>query len=193
VIEFIEECRREWKRLGVPDAISNEMAADLTADIEEAQAEGGSAADVLGDSLFDPRSFAAAWAGARGVTAPSNPGPVGSPLPPEGERLRWYRPLVALALVAAGCLAVLVGGALTVGRHSSAVAAPVSRVLPGPGSTLFGPGPGRLRFYESGPSLAAPLAVLAFGLLAVAILGLCLAVLYWSPWFRRGSSRQFRS
>ena len=46
------------------------MAADLTADIEEAEAEGGSAEDVLGNSAFDPRRFAAAWAGARGVTAP---------------------------------------------------------------------------------------------------------------------------
>ena len=46
------------------------MAADLTADIEEAEAEGGSAEDVLGSSVFDPRQFAAAWADARGVTAP---------------------------------------------------------------------------------------------------------------------------
>ena len=29
--EFIEECRREWRRLGVPDPIANEMAADLAA------------------------------------------------------------------------------------------------------------------------------------------------------------------
>jgi hypothetical protein len=55
MIEFIEECRREWRRLGVPDAIANEMAHDLTADIEEAEAEGGSAEDVLGNSLFEPR------------------------------------------------------------------------------------------------------------------------------------------
>ena len=44
---------------------------DLTIDIEEAEAEGGSAEDVLGSSLFDPRGFAAAWASARGVTAQS--------------------------------------------------------------------------------------------------------------------------
>jgi hypothetical protein len=47
VSEFVEECRREWRRLGVPDPIANEMAADLTADIDEAEAEGGSAEDVL--------------------------------------------------------------------------------------------------------------------------------------------------
>jgi hypothetical protein len=194
VIEFIEECRREWKRLGVPDPVSNEMAADLTADIEEAQAEGGSAEDVLGDSVFDPRRFAAAWAGARGVTGLSVSGPVGLSSPLGGERPRWYKPVAALAVVASGCLAALVAGALVVGRHSSAVAAPVSRALQVQGSAgLFGPGPGPLRFSESGPSLAAPVTILAFGLLAVAIVGLCLAVLFWSPWFRRGSNRQLGS
>ena len=65
MIEFVEECRREWQRLGVADPIANEMAADLTADIQEAESEGGSAEDVLGNSLFDPKRFAAAWAEAR--------------------------------------------------------------------------------------------------------------------------------
>ena len=193
MIEFIEECRREWKRLGVPDPIANEMAADLTADIEEAQAEGGSAEDVLGDSLFDPRRFAAAWAGARGVTAPSIPDPVGPPSPTEQERPRWYRPAAALALAATVGFVALAAAALVVGRHGSAVAAPVSRVLQGPGSTrLFGPGPASLplRFSMSGPSFAAPVAILMFGLLAAAIIGLCLAVLFWSPWFRRDSNRR---
>ena len=53
--EFVEECRREWRRLGVPDPIANEMAADLTADIEEAESEGGTAEDVVGNGAFDPR------------------------------------------------------------------------------------------------------------------------------------------
>src|SRR5580704_7406911 len=75
VSEFVEECRREWRRLGVPDPIANEMAADLTADLDEAQAEGGSPEDVLGNSAFDPRRFAAAWAVARGVTGPPPPDP----------------------------------------------------------------------------------------------------------------------
>jgi hypothetical protein len=70
VNEFVEECRREWRRLGVPDPIANEMAADLTAAIEEAEAEGGSAEDVLGNSVFEPQRFAASWAGARGVRLP---------------------------------------------------------------------------------------------------------------------------
>ncbi len=71
--EFVDECRREWRRLGVPDPVANEMAADLTADLEEAEAEGGSPEDVLGNSAFDPRRFAASWAAARGVTSSSAP------------------------------------------------------------------------------------------------------------------------
>ena len=81
--DFVEECRREWRRLGVPDPVANEMAADLTVDLEEAEAEGGSPEDVLGNSAFDPRRFAAAWAAARGVTsapAPTVRLPGGHPL-----------------------------------------------------------------------------------------------------------------
>ena len=64
---FIEECRREWRRLRVPDPIANEMAADLASDLAEAEAEGVSPEEVLGSGAFDPRSFAASWAGERGV------------------------------------------------------------------------------------------------------------------------------
>jgi hypothetical protein len=67
VNEFVEECRREWNRLGVPEQIANEMAADLAADLEEAEAEGVPAEEVLGTGAFDPRAFAAAWAAERGV------------------------------------------------------------------------------------------------------------------------------
>lgn len=65
--EFVEECRREWKRLGVPEPVANEMAADLAADLKEADAEGVSPEEVLGSSAFDPQSFAASWAAERGV------------------------------------------------------------------------------------------------------------------------------
>ena len=34
---FIEECRQEWKRLGVPDSMAEEMAAELEADLAEAR------------------------------------------------------------------------------------------------------------------------------------------------------------
>jgi hypothetical protein len=70
VNEFVEQCRREWRRLGVPDLVADEMAAELAADLEEARAEGMSLKDVLGSGAADARSFAAMWAAERGV-APS--------------------------------------------------------------------------------------------------------------------------
>ena len=57
---FVEECRREWKRLGVPDPVANEMAADLEVDLAEAEADGTSAEEVLGTGVFDAPAFAAA-------------------------------------------------------------------------------------------------------------------------------------
>jgi len=65
--DFVQQCRREWERLRVPDSVANEMAADLAADLKEAETEGVSAEEVLGRSAFDPRSFAASWATERGV------------------------------------------------------------------------------------------------------------------------------
>jgi hypothetical protein len=195
VIEFIEECRREWRRLGVPDPIANEMATDLTADIEEAEAEGGSAEDVLGTSLFDPRRFAAAWAGARGVTAPSIPVEPAAPTVREGHP--WHRPFAVVSLTAAALLLALAAAALVVGRHSVAVAAPVRRILEVPGSArLFGPGPSLppIRLLVPGPTVVeqsvGPVPVLALALLLAVVVGLGLAVLYWSPWSRSGSKRR---
>ncbi len=69
---FVEQCRREWKRLGVPDAIAEEMASDLAADIEEAEAEGALPEEVLGSGASDPKAFAASWATERGVV-PAEP------------------------------------------------------------------------------------------------------------------------
>jgi hypothetical protein len=88
---FVEECRREWKRLGVPDLLAEEMATDLEADLQEAQSEGVSAAEILGES--DPRRFAETWASERGL--------VSAPPPQKRSRKRFW---IVLALV----LAVLV-------------------------------------------------------------------------------------
>jgi hypothetical protein len=194
VIEFIEECRQEWKRLGVPDPIANEMAVDLSADIEEAEAEGGSAEDVLGSSLFDPRRFAAAWADARGVTAP--PAPKGPSARPVGEKPGRKRPVLATVFAAVGVLFVLLAAALVVGHQSAAVAVPVRRILAMPGSIrLSGPTPAipPFRYLVPGPSLAVqnaePIALLAIAVLLAGIVGLGLAVLYWSPWSRHDSKR----
>lgn len=46
------------------------MAADLEADLNEAEAEGLSVQEVLGSAATDPRSFAASWAGERGLIPP---------------------------------------------------------------------------------------------------------------------------
>lgn len=68
---FVEECRAEWRRLGVPDSIADEMASDLEVDLDEASAEGVSATEILGES--DPRRFAASWASARGLVPDRRP------------------------------------------------------------------------------------------------------------------------
>jgi hypothetical protein len=83
---YVEECRQEWKRLGVPDLLAEEMAADLEADLAEAEADGVSATEMLGES--DPRRFAATWAGERGLVAEQRP---------PRRRRRW--PWVVLAFV----------------------------------------------------------------------------------------------
>ncbi len=127
--EFVEECRREWRRLGVADPIANEMAADLAADIEEAESEGGSAEDVLGNSAFDPRRFAGSWATARGVTGP----PVLSRSP-----RRW--PVLVCGLIGCAALLALAAAVLVGGRQSSASAVSVRRFIGRPPSVRIFPG-----------------------------------------------------
>ena len=94
--EFVDECRSEWKRLGVPDRLAGEMAAELEADLAEAAAEGASAEAVLGSSAVEPRAFATAWATERGIVAGA---------PADGYRLppsaRLAAAIGAFALVAA--------------------------------------------------------------------------------------------
>jgi hypothetical protein len=180
VSEFVEECRREWRRLGVPDPVANEMAADLTADLEEADAEGGSPEDVLGNSAFDPRRFAAAWAVARGVTGP-----------PNRERRSLWRPPVAIVLtVLLGALTVGAGLALLVSLRGRSFAVATRRIVVGPGPIrLFPPGVGRIVVPGPlGPFVGTPMGgidihPLAWMLLIVGVVGLgLLALLYSSPW-----------
>jgi hypothetical protein len=98
VNDFVEQCRREWKRLGVPDPLAQEMAADLASDLREAEAEGISAQEYLGAGASDAHSFAASWATERGVV-------------PDRQRRRGRPPglvaftaLAAIALVLAALL-----------------------------------------------------------------------------------------
>lgn len=100
--ELVEECRSEWKRLGVPDAVIDEMASELAADLAEAAAEGASAEEVLGAGAFDPGAFATAWAAERGVI----------------ERARFTarrrRRLLVLAAIAALTITTAMGAALVI-------------------------------------------------------------------------------
>jgi hypothetical protein len=105
VNEFVEKCRREWKRLGVPTTMADEMAAELAADLEDARAEGVSPADILGQGASDPRAFASAWAAER---------PVGDSRRLGGHRALLLGLLAALAALAiAGAVLVTVAGSTT--------------------------------------------------------------------------------
>ncbi len=110
MIRFVEECRREWRRLGVPDAVADEMAEELAADLEDAQAEGVALEDVLGGGASDPRSFAASWATARGVTRATS----GSFRARRKPRIAAALTVLLIAAVVAGAAVVIVGaGALS--------------------------------------------------------------------------------
>lgn len=108
---FVEECLREWRRLGVPDPVANEMAADLGADLEEAETEGASAEEVLGSGAFDPRSFAAAWATERGVI-PLQPQGVGTNS--RGSRVPAVFAFFAVVAIAGAVLAIVASPTRTV-------------------------------------------------------------------------------
>jgi hypothetical protein len=86
---YVEECRQEWKRLGVPDLLAEEMAAELESDLAEAQADGVSATEMLGES--DPRRFAATWASERGLVPEQ-------PQPKQSRKRLWIVLAVVLAL-----------------------------------------------------------------------------------------------
>jgi hypothetical protein len=166
VSKFVKECQREWKRLGVADAVANEMAADLEADLEEAEAEGASIEDVLGSSAFDPRSFAAAWAAERGVVGPSTtPG-------------KPARRLIVLATIVAAAIA-LIGAAIaflpTTATHRVASVA-LRPALPAPPQTLVAPN-----------HSAAIAAVHTVGLLllVVGVIGI-VTMSVWMLWSRAG-------
>jgi hypothetical protein len=156
--DFVEQCRGEWRRLGVPDPLADEMAADLASDLAEAEAEGVSAEEFLGSSAFDPRSFAASWAAERGVI----PEPAG-----EGNGRR--RPLALVTFTALAAVALVVAALLLVTGQPKVT-------LATSGTNPLGPGHQVLR-----TSAAAPIEwILLF--LAVAALGF--AAWLWSRWGR---------
>lgn len=99
--DFVEQCRSEWKRLGVPDSLAGEMAQDLASDLSEAEAEGVSAEEFLGSSVFDPSSFAASWAAERGIIPE-----------PSSRGSARHRPFVLVAFTALATITVIVSALL---------------------------------------------------------------------------------
>jgi len=188
VNEFVEECRREWKRLHVPDPIANEMAADLEADLKEAEAEGASPEEVLGSGAFDPRAFAASWAAARGVTQPTAT-TASQPTPPTRPRrqLRALAVLAGSAVVGLAGFVVLVGVALAFGRVRSAhgISTPVVRGVPIPPFPRMGDGPAIVHVASSHAAIGA-IGLLVLLVLLVAVIGLILTALLWRPWDNAG-------
>jgi hypothetical protein len=166
------------------------MAADLEADLEEAEADGVSAEEVLGSGAFDPHAFAAAWAAERGVVQP----------PPNGQtHRRQSRNAPAVAAIVSFALIAILGGALAVfagppGSDRVAVASifPQRQGVIGP--PRLGAVPPRLRVIPMpSPGSGArvfPVAVRGSGvnlrpigllLMIVGIVGLIVSILYWSP------------
>jgi hypothetical protein len=107
---FVEECRQEWKRLGVPDLLADEMASDLEVDLAEARADGVPAAEILGES--DPHRFAAAWASERGLVAEQRQR--------RSRRRLWIWLAVAFAFLVAFGVVIPVVLATATGGHSAA-------------------------------------------------------------------------
>jgi hypothetical protein len=157
--DFVEQCRREWRRLGVPDPLAEEMAADLATDLREAETEGVSAEEFLGSSAFDPRSFAASWAAERGII----------PIPPSRRDPR-RRPLVLMAFTALAAITVIVS-ALLLATGEPKLSLVTSRTTPA----------GHSRAVVHSVSAAAPVEWI---LLLLAIVALGFATWLWASWGR---------
>jgi hypothetical protein len=169
VSEFVQECRREWRRLGVPDAAAEEMASELTADLADAEAEGLSAEGYLGASASDPQSFAASWARERGVL-------------PTAEEAGVRRRPAALVMFTALAVATVAVAALLLITGEPKVSLTTTRTSPlhlpalpsGPSRpTIIGP--------VVRTSAAAPVEWI---LLFVALAALAFAAWLWTRWNR---------
>jgi hypothetical protein len=169
--DFVEQCRQEWKRLGVPDPLAEEMAADLASDLTDAEAEGVSAEEFLGSTVFDPRSFAASWAAERGVI----------PEPASRGNAR-RRPLVLAAFTTLAAIA-LIGAALLLLTGNPKVtlktSGPPPHLSSPPAGSVVPPGPGGQVL--NGKNLSAPVEWI---LLLFAIVALSFAAWLWSRWGR---------
>ncbi|HST26312.1 MAG TPA: hypothetical protein VLJ76_09985 [Gaiellaceae bacterium] len=127
--DFVAACRREWSKLGVPDSVADDMAAEISADLADAASDGVSAEELLGD----PTSFAAAWAAERGVIG----------LRDDPHRFEWRRGLVPVVLLLA-VAAVAAGVAILATRPGSSSVSPLA-VGRGPGAQVWTATPARPR------------------------------------------------
>jgi hypothetical protein len=166
--DFVEQCRREWKRLGVPDPLADEMAADLASDLGEAEAEGVSAEELLGRSAFDPRSFAASWATERGII----------PVPPNRRARR--RPLFLVAFTALAAVTLIVAALLLLtGQPKVSLVASRTRTHLQAPPALVPPGTGRQVLSTANTS-----APVEWILLFLAMAALGFAAWLWVSWGR---------
>ena len=184
---FVDECRREWKRLGVPDQIAHEMAEDLAADLEEAESDGASAVDVLGSGALDPRSFAATWATERGVV-PARPS--------EGRSRR--RASVALAAFVTLAVIAMIGASIAIlttnsdARLAGPDGTPIRIVAPPPPANVSRstfPVPTRLviapdQIRIMGQDASESIDPVGWALLVVGLIGIVPASLLWASWAR---------
>ena len=172
--DFVEQCRQEWRRLGVPDPLAEEMAADLASDLSEAEADGVSAEELLGSSAFDPRSFAASWAAERGIV----------PAPP-GRRNASRRPLVLVGFTALAALTLIVAALLLLTGEPkvSLVATRAARphIGPPPAGFVLPPGPVRQVRQVLHANTSAPVELI---LLFLATVALGFAAWLWTGWGR---------
>lgn len=167
--EFVEQCQAEWRRLGVPGPLAEEMAADLASDLAEAEAEGLSADEYLGGSAADPRSFAASWAAERGVIPP----------PAGGEKGR-RTPRVLLAFTTLAAI-VLVVTALLLATGEPKVALTTSRTAPPHFPSSARPSLPSGTGHRVQAAAAAPVEWI---LLVVAVAALAFAAWLWLGWIR---------
>jgi hypothetical protein len=165
--DFVEQCRQEWRRLGVPDPLAEEMAADLASDLADAEAEGVTAEELLGSSAFDPRSFAASWAGERGIIPE-----------PSSRASARRRPPILLGFTALAAITVIVA-ALLLATGEPKVSLVGSRSPEG--GFVVRSGPNRQIHQAISTSAAAPIEWI---LLFLSIVALGVAAWVWSSWSR---------
>jgi hypothetical protein len=143
------------------------MATDLASDLRDAEAEGVSAEEFLGSSVFDPRSFAASWAAERGII----------PEPRSRGNAR-RRPLVLVAFTSLAAITLIVAALLLLTGEPK-VSLGTSGIRPHlaspPGASLVTPSSRQvLQANTSAP--------VEWILLVLAIAALGFAAWLWSSW-----------